>query len=286
MISLPLQSKLNSIFGKIIDVKPLSGGSINNAYQITTAQNLFFLKTNTADFAFQMFQVEAKGLQILKETKTIKIPNIIDFGKIENTAFVILDFLKTDHISDIFWEKFGRQLAMLHQQSASKFGLDHSNFIGSLPQSNKLKDTWVDFFIEERILPQIVLAEKKGILPSFIRIQFDTLLKKLNEIFPEEEPALIHGDLWSGNFIKGKNQTPILIDPSTYYGHREMDLAMSYLFGGFDQRFYKSYQDTFPLQPNFVNRVKIYQLYYLMVHVNLFGVGYVSSVEDILRRFV
>ena len=277
--------EITSLLGKIIDIKPLSGGSINDAYQISTSKKHFFLKTNSNDLAFQMFQTEAKGLQILLETQTIKIPKVIHVGQVENNAFLILEFIESDFVSNSFWEKLGQQLAMLHKTTAPQFGLDHSNFNGKLPQSNKFKDTWVDFFIEERMLPQINLAKEKQSLPSSTVHQFDTLFKKLGRIFPEEPPSLVHGDLWSGNFIKGKNQTPALVDPAIYYGHREMDLAMSYLFGGFDDKFYDSYEEAFPLQPNFEKRVKVYQLYYLMVHVNLFGGGYLSSVQNILKAF-
>lgn len=285
MLSQPLKIELNSLIGKIENIQSLSGGSINNAFQISTSQNKYFLKTNTQDFALQMFKVEAKGLQVLSKSNTIKIPKVIHFGKIENTAFLILEFLETRVASNFFWEKFGQQLAFLHQQSSTDFGLDHSNFIGSLPQSNNFHKTWVDFFIKERMLPQIELAEKNQLLPYPIKKQFESLFKKLNDIFPNEPPTLIHGDLWSGNFIKGKNETPVLIDPAVYFGHREMDLAMSYLFGGFEERFYYSYNETFPLQPNFENRVKVYQVYYLMVHVNLFGSGYLSSIQNILKRY-
>ena len=280
-----LISELNSLLGKITEIKPLSGGSINNAFKISTSQNHFFLKTNSNTSALNMFQTEAKGLHILKETLTIKTPKVIHVGKIGNDAILILEFLHTNSVSNIFWERLGQQLAFLHQTTATQFGLDHSNFIGRLPQSNQLKDTWVEFFIEERMLPQINLSKKNQLLPSSLVIQFDKLFKNLGDIFPKESPSLIHGDFWSGNFIKGKNQTPVLIDPAVYFGHREMDLAMSYLFGEFDKRFYHSYHEAFPMQPNFEKRVKVYQLYYLMVHVNLFGRGYLSSIQQILKEY-
>lgn len=279
-------SKCEVFFGKkISQINSLSGGSINDAFQIKVKDSFFFIKTNTESFASQMFQTEAKGLQLLQESNTIKIPNIIHQGKAGQTAFLILEYIDPSSSSDLFWGIFGNQLAQLHQVTSTTFGLDHSNYIGSLFQQNNYKSNWVDFFIEERMLPQIQLAKNQQLLPhSFLR-KFEHLFKKLNSIFPLENPSLIHGDLWNGNFLVGKNNQPILIDPSVSFGHREMDIAMTMLFGGFTKKFYECYDEVFPLQPKFQKRVKIYQLYYLMVHVNIFGKSYLKSVEDILDSY-
>jgi len=287
MLPTNLMEHLELFFGKkITQIKSQSGGSINLAYQIEIGKQSYFLKTNDNVNAFQMFESEIFGLQLLGKANTLKTPNIIKIGKEGTTSFLILDYIEEGISTDFFWEKFGRQLAQLHRTTSDFFGLEKSNFIGTLPQSNKFHSSWIEFYIQERLIPQINLAEKNQLLPSFLKKQFDDLFKILNEFFPIENSSLIHGDLWSGNFLMGKNETPILIDPSVSYSHREMDLAMSMLFGGFDQRFYLSYNEEFPLQPNFEKRVQLYQLYPLLVHVNLFGKSYLGSVQKILNRYL
>ena len=174
----------------------------------------------------------------------------------------------------------------MHQKTNDFFGLDHSNFIGHLPQQNNFHTSWSDFFIQERLQPQINLAQKRNLLPLSTVQDFKFLFQKIPEICPRELPGLIHGDLWNGNFMIGKNGEAVLIDPSVSFAHREMDLAMARLFGGFDQKFYKTYHSEFPLESGFEERMEIYQLYYLMVHVNLFGSSYLPSVNRILNKFV
>jgi len=202
-------AECQSFLGEEINsVRSISGGSINDAYLISSATDHFFIKTNRGKSALENFKAEAKGLQLLANTNTIKIPKVIKVGKVEQSAFLILEYIPSRDVTPVFWEKLGTQLAKLHQTSADHFGLDHDNFIGSLPQKNHPHDNWTDFFIHERILPQIHLAENKQLLRSPLRNRFDVLFKKLNSIFPKEKPALIHGDLWSGNFIKGNEDTP------------------------------------------------------------------------------
>lgn len=232
-----------------------------------------------------MFQSEAAGLKLLSDSKAIKIPEVIFYDQAENVAFLLLEFIERGHPTANFWKEFGFQLADLHRVSNSCFGLNINNYIGSLPQQNNPADTWVDFFINDRLRPQINLAIKNSAIDSDTLSKFEKLHLKLPEIFPEEPPSLIHGDLWNGNFLADTKGQPVLIDPSVCFAQREMDLAMSQLFGGFDQLFYEAYFAAFPIQKHFDQRVEIYQLYYLMVHVNLFGGGYLNAVNSILKRF-
>lgn len=241
---------------------------------------------NNASFASSLFESEVVGLQLLSSAKSIRIPEIIFQSQVEGISFLLLEYIESGNPSNVFWKTFGFELASLHKITNPFFGLGSGNFIGSLPQRNNASDNWVTFFINERLNVQIDFAKKQSAIDNKTISKFEELYKKLPDIFPEEQPALIHGDLWNGNFIIDVYGNPVLFDPSVCYTHREMDLAMSQLFGGFDRLFYESYNEAFPLQNGFNQRVEIYQLYYLMVHVNLFGGGYLRSVKNILSKFV
>ncbi len=264
----------------------LSGGDINEAYLVRTAKGAFFVKTNTASFASDMLQKEAKGLNLLAEVNCIRTPKVIASDTFNGTAFLLLEFITADKAKPLFWERFGQQLALLHQQTSDHFGLDHNNYIGNLVQKNGSHDDWLHFFIKERLQVQIDLAKKNNRIPHSIEDAFHQLYKKLPSICPIEPASLIHGDLWNGNFICTSEDRVVLIDPALSYAHREMDLAMTLLFGGFDSSFYDAYHETFPLEKGFSDRVEIYQLYYLMVHVNIFGRAYLNQVNSILKKFV
>ena len=270
---------------KIIATKQLSGGDINQAYKITTAQGQFFLKYNTASHAFAMFDTEAKGLELLAATKTAKIPDVIGVGETKEGSFLLLEYIDSSYRQSGFWENFGQSLAKLHQESRSEFGLHFDNFIGILPQTNRPKDNWTDYYVEARLQPQIEMGFNDKLLNTKDLNGLESIFKKIPEICPEEVPALIHGDLWSGNFMVGPKREVVLIDPSVSFSHREMDLAMTQLFGGFAPEFYQAYHHFFPIENGFDQRVEIYQLYYLLVHLNLFGTGYLQAVRNIVKRF-
>jgi fructosamine-3-kinase len=279
--------KCNKILdAEIRSVRHIGGGDINQARLLETSKGKFFLKINSGVQAGHMFETEAKGLQLLAEAAAIRTPAVIGFEQVPDGAFLLLEFIETGYRKESFWEDFGAALAALHRHTAGQFGLDHDNFIGSLPQSNRRHEQWPDFYIQERLQPQLDLAEQSGRLqiPDFQN--FEKLFQKIPALCPKEPPALVHGDLWSGNFMVDAESRPVLVDPSVAYSHREMDLAMSRLFGGFDRSFYRSYEATFPIAPGFEERLPLYQLYYLLVHVNLFGGGYIGSVRSVLRQFV
>lgn len=263
----------------------VSGGDINEAFKLITTEGDFFIKTNKADQFPQMFEKEAKGLHLLRESGEINVPDVIAYDEADNTAFLLLEIIEPAPMKAGFWDDFGRSLARMHKHSNDYFGLDHDNYIGSLFQSNKKHTDWISFFTEERIEVQIKMARDEGLISRGTINRFERLFQRLNEIFPAEPPALLHGDLWNGNYMIGNDGRAYLIDPAVYYGHREMDLGMSKLFGGFNAEFYESYYDEYPLDKGWQNRVDICNLYPLMVHVNLFGGSYVYSVEGILKRF-
>lgn len=271
---------------EVLQLRPIAGGDINEAFRVSTPDGDFFLKTNSIPIALQMFTAEAKGLTLLSTTNSIRVPTVLDIGMEEGTGFLLLTYHQQANRPRDFWELFGRGLAELHRTTAPKFGLDEDNFIGTLPQRNCAHDTWISFYIEERLLPQLEIAMATGKLQSADNEAFEQFFKRLGEIFPTEPPSLIHGDLWSGNFLCTAEGTPMIFDPAVSFSHREMDLAMTRLFGGFDRDFYRSYEAASPLAPGFEQRLPAYQLYYLMVHVNLFGGGYVRSVRSVLKQFI
>jgi len=263
----------------------LSGGSINSAFRLETTAGDFFMKYNRASAYPGMFEQEARGLSLLHDAKEIRVPEVMAYGDDGSNTFIILEYIDPAKKKDDFWEVFGHKLAALHRHEGPYFGLDHDNYIGSLQQYNDKRDRWTDFFREQRLLVQMEIAARSGLLPSLIRQSFESLFARLDDLFPMEPPCLIHGDLWSGNYMVDDNGEACIIDPAVYYGSREMDIGMSQLFGAFGRGFYESYNEAWPMEPGWRERIEICNLYPLMVHVNLFGAGYLGSVDAILRKF-
>ena len=269
----------------ITESKAIGGGCINEAFTLKTTAGKFFIKYNSAlAFPF-MFEREAEGLKILANTNTIAIPEIIGTSETGKTAYLIIKFIESGTRGRGFWTDFGTKLANLHRNTIDYFGLDTDNYIGSRVQSNKKHQDFIEFFIEERIEPQLEKARNKGEFSQSDTRYFNSLYKSLHNIFPFEKPALIHGDLWSGNFMITNDGSPCLIDPAVYYGHREADIAMTQLFGGFQPEFYHAYNLEWPMEKDWQKRIDIFNLYPLLVHVNLFGGSYASQVMRIIRQF-
>ena len=269
----------------ILDASYVGGGDINDARKIKTTAGTFFVKINSAARYPAMFEKEARGLKLLSAAGVIDVPQVVGFGEEGQDAFLVLHYIESGVRKSGFWQDFGKKMALLHQNTQPYFGLDHDNYIGSLPQSNRQHQSWPDFFREERLLPQIKMAHRKGLIDASFINMFDRFFSRLPALFPDEPPALVHGDLWGGNYMVSQNGDPVIIDPAVYYGHREIDLGMSQLFGGFDPAFYAAYHEHYPLHPGWQERLDYCNLYPLMVHVNLFGGGYVGSVRQILKRF-
>ena len=264
--------------------RTVGGGCINNAVRLATHDNTYFLKWNQAK-ENDLFVTEAKGLSILRKKGPIRLPEVLGQGEKKGKAYLLLDWIETGHPTHRSWESFGKGLAQLHQASAQHFGLDHNNYIGRLVQHNDLHTNWADFFRQERLEPQLRLASSKRLVDRELRASFDRLFPMLDQLIPAEPPALLHGDLWSGNFMMDQDGNPVLVDPAIHFGHRETEIAFTHLFGGFDKQFYAAYNDHFPLVSGFEERIDIHNLYPLLVHVNLFGSSYLSGIKQTLRRF-
>lgn len=269
---------------KIINTKQVFGGDINQTFQLQTNSGSVFLKINDGSFK-DMFEKEFDGLQLLHQTKTIKIPEPILYGEFENKIFLVTELIQKGSTTKDFWQTFGQQLAALHKHSSAQFGLSNNNYIGSLHQQNNFCNTWSEFYATQRILPLTQLAFKQNKFDKNDLSRTEKLCNRFNELFPREKPSLIHGDLWAGNFMCDINGGPVIYDPAIYYSNREMDIAMSLLFGGFDKSFYDYYNEAFPLQPNWKERIGLCQLYPLLVHLILFGGHYYNRVINIIRIY-
>lgn len=271
----------------IYNLLPVTGGCIHKATKVETSVGSFFIKYNEKlEKDSLVFQTEAQGLELLKNTEVINVPEVHAVGCVENLHYLILEYVEPSVRKQDYWKDFGERLAALHNKSNDRYGLSFNNYIGWLPQENHYHLHWIDFFIQERLEPQISRAFNEGKLTLATRLNFQRLYSKLPDILKEEKPSLLHGDLWSGNVLVNHTGNACLIDPAVYYGHREMELAFTKLFGGFEDDFYDAYTSHYPLEKGFKDRFDIYNLYPLLVHVNMFGTGYLKSVLHTLHRFV
>ncbi len=272
---------------RITATEPISGGCIHTAERIDTTVGTFFLKSNDGAF-LPNFKAEAQGLTLLAKSGTLRTPHVVKAVGTEEYSFLLMEYIERsddDERTPTFWEDFGRNVAALHHRNNKAFGLVNDNFIGALPQQNHYHKEWREFFIEERLEPMIRRALDTGQLGENAGKRFERLFPLLDDYFSDEPPALLHGDLWSGNYLADEHGNAVLVDPAVYYGHREAEIAFMHLFGGFDARLFDAYNEVFPLFPDWQDRIATYNLYPLLVHVNLFGRSYWSGVEATLRKF-
>ena len=302
-----LAGALVDIFGNsvaITETDRLSGGDINKAYGLTlnTGDKIFMKANAKSNAAF--FTAEAAGLTAIAATKAISTPKIIctgtDDGEDVGYSFLLLEYIKSSGKIKTYWETFARELAAMHKADVStvvstpstssgtvgtSYGFSQDNFIGARPQQNTPASSWVSFFREQRLAPQFKAAD--SYFTPADREKITKLLDNLDRFLIEpEQPSLLHGDLWSGNVMCGSDGKAMLIDPACYVGHREADLAMTELFGGFPQSFYDAYKEAFPLQPGYEERRDLYNLYQLLNHLNLFGPTYLEPVLAITSEYV
>ncbi len=281
-----IEKQINKTFNlnAVFTWKKVGGGSINNAYKLTSKAQSFFVKTNTISIFKNGFKEEVHGLNFLK-TNGVSIPQIIVEGTFNTEIYLVLSWVENYYETNKFWQNFAVQLADLHKNKSVQFGLNHNNFMGQLFQKNTFFNDFPSFFIENRLKPQVKIAFDNGLLQTKEVQLFESLYKQLGTIIPAEKPSAIHGDLWCGNFIAAVNNKAIFIDPAVCYGHREVDLAMSLLFGGFSNEFYTTYNEVVPLEKGFNTRKDIYNLYPLLIHLNLFGTSYLKSIKTIVSQF-
>jgi len=269
-----------------VEQYPVGGGSINDTYRLVVNKtHSFFLKVNKAASFPGLFEKEKAGLEYIANQHRIAVPTVISCDIDKDNQLLLLEWIPAGSRTGSFWKTFGEQLAGLHQCHNDQHGFVTGNYMGALPQSNHFDPDWAHFFLHQRLLPQVKMATEKKLMPHPYADLFHQLGKKLGNIFNTEPPSLLHGDLWSGNFMCNDQSLPVLIDPAVYYGHRSMDLAMTTLFGGFDQAFYESYHYHFPLPANHQEQWEICNLYPLLIHLNLFGQSYLSNIVSILKSY-
>jgi fructosamine-3-kinase len=283
-----LRDALATALGSAVrDARAVTGGDINSAYAATLADGrTLFVKTHPRALP-GMFACEARGLGWLAEANALRLPRVLAVSD-QAPAFLALELITPAGRARDHDERLGRGLAALHRHGAPRFGLDHDNYIATLPQPNTpaRAERWSSFYVERRLEPLLERAIDAGTLPSSLGKRFAQVFAAMEALCgPEEPPARLHGDLWGGNAMADERGEPVLIDPAVYGGHREIDLAMMQLFGGFGARCFAAYDEAYPRAEGHAERVALYQLYPLLVHVNLFGSGYAASLERALRQY-
>jgi fructosamine-3-kinase len=264
---------------------PVSGGDIGASCRVELDDGARYFVKRYEDGRASMARAEAEGLRWLDEARAVRVARVAEVHD-ASPCVIVLEWIESRPSVSGFDEELGRSLAALHRSGAPGFGFEADNFIGRLPQSNRAHTSWEEFYAQERIRPQLHLARRSGAFSAALAARLESLLSKLPELCgPPEPPARLHGDLWGGNLMVDGEGRPCLIDPAVYGGHREMDLAMMQLFGGFSSRVFDAYREAAPLAPGYEERVPLCQLYPMLVHVNLFGGGYAGSVERIVGHY-
>jgi fructosamine-3-kinase len=267
--------------------RSVGGGSINNAFVLSGENGRqYFVKTNNSGRK-AMFEAEARGLQAMASSNTIRVPVPLCFGDDQVQSYIVMEHLDIGGRADQVI--LGEQFAAMHRVTAEKYGWEIDNTIGSTHQPNAWRDDWLDFWREQRLGFQLQLAARNGYVG-----ELQTLGEKLMNVMPllfagrDIVPSMLHGDLWGGNVAGLKDGTPVIFDPAFYYGDREADLAMTYVFGGFTSDFYTSYQQAYPLDDGFAVRRTFYNIYHIINHLNMFGGGYhgqaVHMMEQVLAE--
>lgn len=262
--------------------RSVSGGCINQGYAVGDGDRTYFVKVNQAS-QFAMFDAEALGLQQMLETATIRVPKPVGRGIASESAYLVLEWLELGRGDTESWEEMGRCLAAMHRCTASDFGWDRNNTIGSTPQINSWTADWAEFYAQHRLGYQFQLAkQRRGYFP-----QQEKLLTAIPQLLAHQpQPSLVHGDLWAGNAACTTKGEPVIFDPAVYFGDREVDIAMTELFGGFPEAFYRGYNQVWPLDAGYERRKTIYNLYHILNHFNLFGGGYSSQANRMIEEIL
>jgi len=279
-----IATQISQVTGKLFHAthqRPVGGGSINRAFAISDPDHrAYFVKLNDAS-CLAMFEAEALGLQQIVATQTIRVPLPICWGITEGSAYIVLEWLDLGYGTHRAWAAMGQQLAAMHRVASPQgFGWERNNTIGLTPQINAWMSDWPAFFAEQRIGYQLQLAQQRG--GHFP--QAAQLLAAIPQILAGHQPlpSLLHGDLWSGNAVVTQLEEPVIVDPAVYFGDREVDLAMTELFGSFPNDFYRAYDQAFPLEPGYRQRKLLYNLYHILNHFNLFGGSYEHQANQMM----
>mgnify|MGYP001080591919 CR=1 FL=1 len=284
-----LEEVIMRALGTSLDIKTLqfiSGGLVNQAVYTDTSKGKLFIKFNENRPA-KMFDAEKQGLATIRENvPDLHVPKVIHTDKVSNRYVLVMEYLQEQYPNKQFWEKLGYGVAAMHHVTAPKAGLEYDNFNGPLAQKNTPSTNWGNFFFEHRLRAQFGLAFYNQIIPKSYLKKLEQLQIAFERLYTKAEFSLLHGDFWRGNILTGKNQQPCIFDPAVYFGHREVDLATAKLLGGFQDTFFKAYQEKYPLQHGAEERMEIYSLYPLMIQVNLYGTSYLNRIDSILKKYI
>ena len=262
----------------------ISGGCINQGFAVSDSKLTYFIKLNLAS-QVSMFAAEMLGLQQMCSTGTIRVPKPLCWGITGNSSYIVMEWLEMTTGNNKSWQEMGRKLAAMHKTTSNQgFGWDINNTIGSTPQINNFSNSWIEFYTQNRLGYQFKLAKKRG--GSFPLA--DKLLAAIPKLLANYlvQPSLVHGDLWGGNAGFTVEDEPVIFDPATYFGDREVDIAMTELFGGFPPAFYQGYEEVYPLDKGYEQRKTLYNLYHVLNHFNLFGGGYCSQANRMIEKIL
>ena len=279
-----LQKAAEILGAPIVKTEPLGGGCIAQTEKWHTADGQVVV-AKTGGGQAMSFLMEANGLKELQKAEALRVPEVL----YADEELLLLELIEEGPRRSDFFDYFGRALARMHRFTSKNFGFYEDNFIGATPQVNRPAgseaEDWTEFYRNKRLRYQYELARKKGYVDRQFEVLFEQLDEGLSDLLrgSEEAPSLLHGDLWAGNYMRDTEGLPVLIDPAVYYGHREAELAMTKLFGGFDASFYQAYKEEWPLKPGYERREAVYTLYHVMNHLNLFGTGYLSHCLQLMR---
>jgi len=264
-----------------LKIRPVSGGCTGQTFQVFANDKTVFVKFTEQPHAARC---EAHGLQACAQATGVNLPGIVAY----DDQWLILAYLDPAPKAEDFFAQLATQLVHLHRVQHSQYGFDEDNYCGVSPQCNTWCGEWAHFFYEHRLVFQLKLAEQNGHATTELRRAVGKLENKLESILlgSTEPPRLLHGDLWFGNYHAGPDGQPYLIDPAVYYGHREADLALTRLFGGFDESFYQTYQALMPLPEGYATRERLYQLYHILKHLNILGAEYYPQAMSLLGYYV
>ena len=278
-----MKAELSELLHSEVSLTPVGGGCINSAFHLRTNSDQWFLKWSNGDHAKPMFKAEQFGLKLLSQHYP-KVPEVVDLLPLCGGYGLRMEYLQQAPASATHDERFGQALAELHRFTSEKFGLSQSNYIGSLEQRNLMSTNWATFYWSERLEPQIKMALSSNLLDKDEAIRLEQMIPVIEDFSKGSSPSLLHGDLWSGNYMHVASGTAIF-DPAVYFGFREMELAFTQMFGGFGTSFYSAYQATWPLDYGYEQRQPVWLLYPLLVHLNLFGRSYWQQLREILKRY-
>lgn len=283
------QNALQNVLGQspqLYSFHSLGGGEYNQKYKLISEQGIFFVKVQDAGKYGKVFDKEIEGIEAIIKTNVFRMVQPVGVTSLDGFEFFVTEFVESAPKDKNFWSIFGSSLAQLHKVSARNFGYNSDNYIGYSPQTNHRLSSWSQFYLKYRLIPHIRTASEKSFLDDNLLKKFEKYCQIAELIFPEESPALLHGNVNAQNILADADGLPISCNPSVYYGHREMDLARTKHIGSLPKEFYEAYHEAYPLQNDWELRLDFYKMYYDLVNLNTNGTPYLPNIVANLNKWV